>query len=67
MKTLKCDRCEFSAEAQDFDVWTKIMHGHWLADHADVMKEMQEKPKAKEEGEKWMADMRKLFEDAPEN
>jgi hypothetical protein len=52
-----CDT-EFSAET--FEDWFGQMKGHYMSDHADVMANNADKPK--EEGMKWMADMKAKFE-----
>ena len=62
MKTLKCDICDTSFEAENFEAWFKAMHSHYMTTHADIMKAMGDKPK--EEGEKWMAEAKKRFESA---
>jgi len=38
------------------------MASGWNAEHADIMKQMEGKPK--EEGEKWMAEAKKRFDTA---
>ena len=60
MKTLKCDICDTDIQGENFEAWFKAAHTHYVADHADVMKEMEGKPK--EEGEKWMAEAKARFE-----
>ena len=60
MKSMKCDICEESFEAEDFDGWFNQMFAHYNDAHADVMKEMEGRPR--EEGEQWMADARAKFE-----
>ena len=60
MKTLPCDICGAPIEGETFDVWFKAMHRHYMTTHADIMKNMMEKPK--EDGEKWMADAKEKFE-----
>ena len=62
MKTLKCDVCDSDIQGEDFDAWFKAARDHWMAEHADLMKEMEGKPK--EEGEKWMAEAKRRFEAA---
>ena len=62
MKTLSCDICPRSFSADTFDAWFKQMYAHYMADHADVMAGMGNKPKS--EGEKWMAAARARFEAA---
>lgn len=60
MKTMSCDICEQEFSAETFEEWFKQMQGHYMSDHADFMKEAQNK--SKEEGMKWMADMKAKFE-----
>ena len=60
MKTMSCDQCEKEFSAETFEVWFKKMQGHYMTDHEDFMKEAQNK--SKEEGMKWMADMKAKFE-----
>ena len=54
-----CDK-EFSADT--FEQWFQAMHAHYMTDHADFMNANVGKPK--EEGMKWMADMKQKFEAA---
>ncbi|MBT8494422.1 MAG: hypothetical protein KJO07_15305 [Deltaproteobacteria bacterium] len=60
MKTMSCDLCEQTFSADDFDGWFEQMKGHYMSDHADFMAEAANK--SKEEGMKWMADMKAKFE-----
>ena len=60
MKTMSCDMCEKEFSAASFDDWFGQMKTHYMADHADVM--AQNANKSKEEGMKWMADMKAKFE-----
>lgn len=60
MKTMKCDMCEKDFTAESFMEWFKQMQGHYMKDHADFMKEAQNK--SPEEGKKWMDDMKAKFE-----
>ncbi len=62
MKTMKCDACDLDIPGEDFDAWFKAAFAHYNEAHADMMKEMEGKPK--EEGEKWMAEAKKRFEEA---
>ncbi len=62
MKTLSCDMCDTTFDAETFEAWFKQMMPHYMADHADVME--ASKNKTKEDGEKWMAEAKKRFEDA---
>ena len=60
MKSMKCDMCEKEFQAQSFDEWFGQMKSHYMNDHADFMKESQNN--SKEEGMKWMADMKAKFD-----
>ena len=60
MKTLSCDMCDKGFSAETFDAWFKQMQTHHMSDHADVM--AANAGKSKEEGMKWMADMKARFE-----
>ena len=62
MKTVKCEVCGADIKGDNFEAWFKTAHGHWMTSHADLMKQMEGKPK--EEGEKWMAEAKKRFESA---
>ena len=59
---MKCDLCSDEFSAETFEDWFKQMQGHYMSAHADFMKNAQNK--TKEEGVKWMADMRAKFEAA---
>lgn len=65
MKQMTCDICEHQVQAGDFDEWFKKMQGHYMADHAETMEEMK-KTGTKEDGEKWVADNKKRWEQAEE-
>jgi len=52
-----CDK-DFSADT--FDEWFEQMKHHYMSDHADVM--ANNANKSREEGMKWMADMKAKFE-----
>ena len=60
MKTLKCEVCGADIRGEDFDAWFKAARVHWDTVHADLMKEMANKPK--EEGLKWMAQAKAKFD-----
>lgn len=60
MKTMTCDLCETEFSAESFEEWFEQMKGHYMSDHADFME--ASKNKSKEEGMKWMADMKAKFE-----
>ena len=59
MKTLSCDMCDKAFSAETFDEWFELMKGHYMSDHADMM--ASNANKSKEEGMKWMADMKANF------
>lgn len=59
MKTLSCDLCETTFDAETFEDWFEQMKPHYMSDHADFMKEAANK--TPEEGMKWMEDNRKRF------
>ena len=59
MKTLKCDLCEVTAQAETFEEWMKALHPHYMEAHANVMKNGN-----KAEGEKWMAENKARFDAA---
>ena len=60
MKTMSCDMCDKEFSAASCDDWFGQMKPPYMADHADVM--AQNANKSKEEGMKWMADMKAKFE-----
>ena len=60
MKTLSCDMCDREISAETFEAWFKRMQTHYTSDHADVM--AANAGKSKEEGMKWMAEMKAKFE-----
>ena len=60
MATMKCDMCEKDFSGDTFEDWFNQMKGHYMSDHADFMAQSQNK--SKEEGMKWMADMKSKFE-----
>lgn len=60
MKAMTCDLCDKEFSANTFDEWFGQMKGHYGSDHADFM--AQSANKSKEEGMKWMADMKAKFE-----
>ena len=59
MKTLSCEVCDRAFSAETFDEWFKQMQTHYKSDHADVM--AASASKSKEEGMKWMAEMKAKF------
>ena len=60
MKTLSCDMCTTEFSADTFDAWFAQMRPHYMSDHADLM--AASAGNSKEEGMKWMADMKARFE-----
>lgn len=62
MKTLSCDQCDTTFDADTFDDWFKQMQGHYMVAHVDVM--MANAGISKEELTTWMDDAKKRFEDA---
>lgn len=60
MKSMSCDICETKFSAATFEEWFQQMKGHYMQEHADFMERNKDKPK--EEGMKWMADMKAKFE-----
>lgn len=46
MKTLSCDLCDTTAEAETFEGWMKALMPHYMEAHADVMKKHEENPEA---------------------
>lgn len=58
MKSMQCDRCESSFQAETFQDWFQQMIPHYKENHPEVM----ENNKSKEEGEKWMANAKAKFE-----
>ncbi len=60
MKALSCDMCETTFSAGTFDEWFGQMKGHYMSDHSEVM--ASNANKSKEDGMKWMADMKAKFE-----
>lgn len=63
MKTMPCDICGKLFSAETFEDWFEQMKVHYMAEHTDFMQQNRNKPK--EEGERWMADMRAKFEALP--
>lgn len=60
MKSMACDICDKKFSAETFDNWFKQMQAHYMSDHKDFME--QAKNKTKEEGMKWMQEMKAKFE-----
>jgi len=60
MKTLSCDMCDQEFSAETFESWFEQVKKHYMSGHADVMAANANKPR--EEGMKWMANMKKKFE-----
>ncbi len=63
MKTLKCDRCEVTAEGETFEEWMKALRPHYAEAHADVMNDPSY-DHGKEHMEKWMTENKARFEAA---
>ena len=61
MKTLKCDLCDHEAQGETFEDWMKALMPHYMAAHADVMKDPA---KGEAERERWMAENRARFDAA---
>ncbi len=57
---MSCDMCEKEFTAQTFEQWFSQMKIHYMTDHSDFME--QAKNKSKEEGMKWMSEMKTKFE-----
>ncbi len=62
MKTLPCDACSQTFASVTFDDWFKLMYAHYLAEYADLMAAMADRPKS--EGQQWMAAAKTRFEAA---
>ncbi len=60
MKTLSCDMCDKEFSAATFEDWFEQMKPHPMTDHADIM--ASNANKSKEDGMKWMADMKAKFD-----
>lgn len=60
MKTHSCDLCDKLFSAETFDGWFGQMREHYMKVHKDFMAQSANKPK--EEGMKWMVDMKAKFE-----
>lgn len=60
MKTMSCDLCETEFSAESFEDWFNQMRQHYAEDHADFMEQNKDKPK--EEGMKWMKNMKDKFD-----
>jgi len=61
MKTLKCDRCEVTADGETFDEWMQALMPHYKEAYADVMNDSS---KTKEDHAKWMVENKGRFEAA---
>jgi len=65
MKTLKCDRCEVTADGETFEEWVSALMPHYMEAHADVMKDSgKTKEDMEKEKEKWVAENKARFEAA---
>lgn len=60
MKTMACDLCDKEFSAETFEEWMELMKKHYMQDHAEFME--QSKNKSKEEGMKWMQEMKAKFD-----
>jgi predicted small metal-binding protein len=58
MKTVKCDRCEFTAHGQTFEEWMEALKPHYMEAHPEVMND----PAG--DMEKWMTENKARFEAA---
>ena len=61
MKALKCDLCDVTAEGETFEDWMTALRPHYMEAHAEVMND-PDRPLAKEDMEKWMADNKARFD-----
>ncbi len=66
MKTLKCDMCETTAEAETFEQWMEKMMPHYQDAHAEMMQKMSEMTEEEQKASKakWMEEMNAKFESA---
>lgn len=46
MKTLSCDLCDATAEAESFEGWMKALMPHYQKAHQDVMQKHADDPEA---------------------
>ena len=58
MKTLKCDRCEATAQGETFEEWMKALMPHYMHAHSEVMSD----PAG--DHQEWMADNKVRFDAA---
>ena len=63
MKTLSCDLYDHEVSAGTFKAWMDDLKPHYTDTHADVMSHPS---KGQANMQKWMADNRQHFEEAPE-
>jgi len=56
---MSCDICEKEFTEENFEQWFNKMKVHYMTDHPDFME--QAKNKSKEEGMKWMSEMKAKF------
>lgn len=64
MKTLSCDLCETTAQAETFEEWMGKMKSHYAEAHQDFMKQQSTgTDEEKKAGmQKWMAENKARFE-----
>jgi hypothetical protein len=60
MKTLKCDLCEATAQAETFEEWMKVLKPHYMQAHAEMM----DPSHTKEDMGNWMTQNKARFEAA---
>ncbi len=61
MKTLKCDKCEVTAEGETFEAWMEALKDHYKVAHPEVMSDTS---KTMDDMQKWMVDNKARFEAA---
>ena len=61
MKSLKCDLCDYVADAETFEAWMTALRPHYMEAHADVMSDTS---RGKDEMEAWMKENRARFDAA---
>ena len=68
MKSMKCDMCDASFEAENFEGWMEQMKSHYAEAHQDVMQgKMGLSPEEKQqEMMRWMNDARERFMAVPD-
>ena len=58
MKTLKCDLCDEVAHGETFEEWMIALMPHYMAAHADVIKDPN---LTEDDKEKWMTENKARF------